>query len=301
MRISTLQMQQTALNAMLDQQAKLSKTQNQVATGRKILTPADDPTAAAQALAYSQQLASLEQYQRNVDRASSSSSLEEATLGSMQEQLQTLRELAVRAGNGALGAAGRLSISYEVRQLQNSILDLANSRDASGEYLFSGYQSQTKPYTAAGGGVFTYNGDQGQRLIEVAPGTQIAASDAGARIFGALPAAAGGLTDVFAVIDNFAANLESNTFSANTVTDLNTALTSVVGARASSGARLNSLDAIKGLNSSFGLDTQKNLSAVQNLDYAEATSRLNLQLVGLQAAQQAFTRIQNLSLFNFLR
>jgi flagellar hook-associated protein 3 FlgL len=300
MRISSVQIQQTALNAMLDQQAKLSKTQNQVAAGLKVLSPADDPIAAVAILEHTQQLARITQYQRNIDRTAASLSTEETALGSMQDQLQQLRELAVR-GSGSLGAAGRLAISYEVRQLQNSMLDTVNTRDATGEYLFSGFQSQVQPYTAAGGGVFTYNGDQGQRLIEVSPSTRIAASDPGARIFGALPAAAGGFTDVFKIIDNLATNLENNTFSGTTIADLDTARTSVVGARASVGARQNTLTSIQDLNSSFGLDTQKTLSAVQDLDYAEATSRLNQQLVALQAAQQTFVKIQNLSLFNFLR
>ena len=301
MRISTQQMQQYAVSAMLDRQATLSKTQQEIATGRKFLTPADNPPAAVEALELTQQLAGVEQHQRNIDRAASSLGLEEQTLGSMTEQLQRVRELAVQAGNSSLGAAGRLAMSYEVRQLQNSVLALANTRDPDGEYLFSGYQSKTQPYTDAGGGVFTYNGDQGQRLIEVAPSTRVAATDAGARIFGALPAAGGGTTDVFAVIANFATNLESNTFTPNTIADLDSALTSLSNARASIGARQNELDAIKYLNESFGLDTQKKLSSVQDLDYAEAVSRLNLQLVGLQAAQQAFVRIQNLSLFNLLR
>lgn len=300
MRISTMQMQQTALNAMLDQQTKLSKTQNQVASGHKILTPADDPTAAAQALEYTQQLARFTQYQNNITRAASSLSAQDETLGAAVDQLQRLRELAVQAGSST-GASGRLAISFEVRKLNDAVLDLANTRGADGEYLFSGYQTQTAPYTDAGGGVYTYNGDQGQRLLEVSPSTRIVASDSGARIFGALPAAAGGITDVFAVISQFASNLESNTYSANTIKDLDTAMASIVGARASVGARENSLDAIKALNSSFTQQTQQNLSGVQDLDYAEAVTRLNMQLAGLQAAQQAFVRIQNLSLFNSLR
>lgn len=301
MRISTHQLQQSALNSMLEQQAKLSKTQQEVATGKKFLTPADNPPAAVAALELTQQLESIAQYQRNIDRAASALSIEDETFAALQNQLQRVRELAVQAGNGALDANGRKAIAYEVRQLQQAVLALANTRGADGEYLFSGYQTQTAPYTDAGAGIFIYNGDQGQRLVEVAPSTQVAATDAGARIFGALPAAGGGITDVFAVIYNLAANLESNTFSPNAIADLDTAMARIVDSQASVGARQNMLDALKDLNGSFELDTQKNLSAVQDLDYAEAVSRLNRQLAGLQAAQEAFLRIQNLSLFNLLR
>ena len=301
MRISTNQLQQSALNTMLNQQTKLSKTQLEVASGRKFLTPADDPLAAVTALDLSRQLDGIDQYQRNIERASSSLITGEQTLSSVQEQLQRTRELAVQAGSSGLGADGRKAISYEARQLQQSVLALANTRGANGEYLFSGYQTQTVPYTDAGGGVFTYNGDQGQRLMEVAQSTHVAATDAGVGVFGTLSATAGGTTDVFKIIFDFATDLESNTFNPNTITDLDTALRSISDARASMGARQNTLDTIKELNGSFAVDTQKTLSSVQDLDYAEAVSRLNLQLTGLQAAQAAFVRIQNLSLFSLLR
>lgn len=301
MRISTHQMQQYALTSLLDRQTELSKTQQQVATGRKFLSPADDPPGAVAALEFTQQLESIEQYQRNIDLASSSLSVEDSALTSIQSQLQRVRELAVQAGNGAMNAEGRTALAYEVRQLQESVLALANIRDASGEYMFSGYQSQTAPYTDAGGGVFNYNGDQGQRLIDVSSSTRIIATDAGEQVFSGLPAATGGVTDIFAIIYDLATNLESNVFTPNTIADLDTAMARISDTQASVGARQNSLDAIKDLNESFKLDTQKNLSLVHDLDYAEAVSRLNQQLAGMQAAQEAFLRIQNLSLFNLLR
>lgn len=301
MRISTVQLQLNAVSEMINRQAELGKTQQEVASGKKFLSPSDDPPGAVAALDYSRQIGSLDQYKVNIERAYSASITEEATLAAIQDKMLRLQDLALEAGNGSLGASGRSAISYEVRGLLQDILNTANTRDANGDYIFSGFESATQPYTDAGGGVFTYNGDQGQRLIEIAPSTRVAASDPGARIFGGLDAAAGGKTDVFAIIADFATDLEAGTFNVNTITDLNTAMTSVLGARAVTGTRLNALEGIKTLNESFTLDAKKNLSDVQDLDYAEAIGRLNLQLAGLEAAQQAFTRIQNLSLFNFLR
>jgi flagellar hook-associated protein 3 FlgL len=301
MRISTNQLQQYGVNAMLDQQARLSKTQLQVASGKKFLSPAEDPAAAVAALEYTRTLGTLEQYQRNIDRAAYALNLEEQTLGSVQDHLMRLRELALQAGSGGPGPSGRLALSYEVRQLQQAVLDFANTRDADGHYVFGGFQNLTQPYTDAGSGVFTYSGDQGQRLIQVAPSTTIVVTDPGSEIFNAIPAAAGGITDVFAIIDSFAAGLEVNTFNANTIADLDSALERVVGTRASVGARINALEATEELNSSYTVDNQQNLSKVQDLDYAEAVSRLNLQLAGLEASQLSFARIQNLSLFNYLR
>lgn len=301
MRISTSQMQQYALNSMLNRQSDLSRTQQQIALGVKFLSPADDPPAAVAALETTRVIETIAQYQRNIDRAGYLLDLEERTLGSVQEQLQRLRELALTAGSGAGGATGRAAVAREVRQIGELVLDYANTRDVDGDYLFGGYQNQTQPYTNAGGGVFTYSGDQGQRQIQISPSTNIVAADPGSDVFSAIPAAGGGFTDILAIIDDFAVDLEANTYNVSTVTDLDSALSRIVGTRAVVGARQVTLEGVRDLNEMYSVDTQKVLSDIRDLDYTEAVSRLNLQLVGLQAAQESFSRIQNLSLFNYLR
>ncbi len=84
------------------------------------------------------------------------------------------------------------------------------------------------------------------------------------------------------------------------LTDLDNALESFLGARTEIGARLRTLDNQESQNEKFILDLQTTLSDIENLNYAEAISRFNIQGIALQAAQQSFTRVQNLSLFNFL-
>lgn len=86
-----------------------------------------------------------------------------------------------------------------------------------------------------------------------------------------------------------------------TLIDLDRSLDNVVDIRTRVGSRLNAIDSQKDFNDSFKLQLQETLSNLQDLDYAEAVSRLNLQITGLQAAQQSFVKIQGLSLFNFLR
>jgi flagellar hook-associated protein 3 FlgL len=301
MRISTFQFQQQAVSAMLDDQASLSRTQQQLATGRRWLTPADDPAAATQSLDLNQVLQQTEQYQRNIEAASARLSLEETTLQAATDVLQRVRELAVRALNDTLSAEDRRAIAQEVRQHLDSLIGLANTRDANGEYLFAGFYRGTSPAVAdAGAGNYVYNGDQGQRLLQISPTRQIAVGDAGSEVFFRIPGSGGGVQDVFKTLYDFAASLEADNPSASTLTDIDSALHNVLDARARVGARLNALDGQKAINDSFTLTLQQALSQVDDLDYAEAASRLNRQLLALQAAQQSFVQVQNLSLFKYL-
>jgi flagellar hook-associated protein 3 FlgL len=115
-----------------------------------------------------------------------------------------------------------------------------------------------------------------------------------------VPFSGGGTQSIFETIDKLATDFENNSISSNSLTDIQSAIENVVTVRTKIGARLNAMDTQKNINDELTLQSQKTLSGIQDLDYAEAISRLNLQMVGLQASQQAFTKIQNLSLFNYL-
>ena len=182
MRISTVQLNLQAVNAMLDQQAAVSKTQLQIASGKRILTPSDDPVAAARSLALSQSVSVTEQFQTNIEAADSKLSLEEGALTSVTSVLQRVRELTIQGTNDTNSSADRNAIAQEVRELLDELLRLGNSRDEAGEYLFAGYKTQTQPF-ALSGTTYTYSGDQGQRLLAVGPGRQVAMGDSGNDVF----------------------------------------------------------------------------------------------------------------------
>jgi flagellar hook-associated protein 3 FlgL len=87
----------------------------------------------------------------------------------------------------------------------------------------------------------------------------------------------------------------------SSLNDLDSSLQQILGIRTNIGARLNSLDLQTGVNAKFILDTQSNLSQIEDLDYAQAISEFSLQQLALQAAQQAYAKVQSLSLFNYFR
>ena len=182
MRISTSQIFQRATNALLDQQAQVSKTQLQLSTGKQIVTPSDNPTASVQILQLQQSIDVKNTYQTNIGFAQSSLGAEDSALSSGTDLLQRIRELAVQANNGTVSATDLHSISQEVQQDLNGFLGLANSRDGNGNYLFSGNSTGTKPFSQ-NVGVFSYAGDQGQRTIQIGENRKVAISDSGYDVF----------------------------------------------------------------------------------------------------------------------
>ena len=299
MRISTTQLFMQGVDAMLDKQRQISETELQVATGKRILRPSDDPSAAVRVLDLSEAQQRLAQYQRNADAAIARLDQEESALLSIENLLQRVRELAVQGANDTLSVDDRQAIATEVREHMQSFLELANSRDASGEYLFAGYQSLTEPMTHNGTGTFSYTGDTGQRTLKIGDTREVAIGDPGTLFMG-FAAAEGGTTDVGKVLYDLASNLEAGNADTNAITDIDTAFGRLLETRAKIGARLNAIDDQKAANDAFDLATAQVKSTLEDLDYAEAISRFNQQLAALQASQQAFVRIQDLSLFNFI-
>ena len=181
-RISTYMMSQRSLTAMLTQQGRVADTQLQLSSGKRVLAPSDDPASASRILNINGALASVEQFQNNADRARSRLENEESILVGTSNVLQRANELAVQGNNDSLDLQDTRAIALEIRQLEAQMLSLANTRDGNGEYIFAGFQSKTRPFTRDGGS-FGYQGDLGQRQLQISPDRQIADGDDGFRVF----------------------------------------------------------------------------------------------------------------------
>jgi len=182
MRVSTQTIHETGTNLMLQNQGNLVKTQQQLSTGKRILTPSDDPIAAAQALNVTQAASMNKQFSVNRASASSSLGLEENVLKQVTSILQSVHNSAVYAGNSTLNDADKKILATELRGKFDSLVGLANTTDENGQFLFSGYQANTKPFVQTGLNV-QYAGDQGQRMNHVGSARQLAVSDSGTDVF----------------------------------------------------------------------------------------------------------------------
>ncbi|MCP5415715.1 MAG: flagellar hook-associated protein FlgL [Chromatiaceae bacterium] len=182
-RISTATMTQRALDAMLRQQAKVGDTQLQLSTGRRVIAPADDPASASRVLSLNRALETVQQYQDNIGRIKSRLESEEGVLTGATNLLQRVHELAVQGNNATLSGNDTHAIAAEIHQLLDQLYGLANTRDSSGEYIFAGYQSGEKPFTNPAVGSYVYNGDLGQRQLQISPDRQVADGDHGHGLF----------------------------------------------------------------------------------------------------------------------
>ena len=185
MRVSSNMIFDQSVRTMNQQTSDLLHTQQQISTGRRILTPSDDPVAAAQALQVTQAQDINTQYATNQSNAQSSLGLEDSQLASVSDILNQVRTLAVQGANSTLSNSDRASIATQMRASFNELLGIANATDGNGQYLFSGYQGDTQPFSATVGGnpPSTYAGDNGQRLQQVAASRQIPVSDSGNAVF----------------------------------------------------------------------------------------------------------------------
>lgn len=282
---------------MLEQQAKLSHTQQQLATGRRILTPAEDPSGSAKILGLNQVISVTEQYLRNADVAESRLELEETALDGIMNIYQRARELTIQGSNDTLGTDERKAIAVEMRELLDELLSLANRKDANGEFIFSGFSGNQPPVQDNGSGTYTYLGDQGQRQIRVGPSREVSIGDNGYDVFFNIN---NSTENAFSAIYTMITGLETNNPNPAVLQDFDAVMNNINIVRSRVGARLNSIEEQKQVNESLTVQGKTLLSETEDVDFAEAVTRLNLQLTGLQAAQQSYTRIQGLSLFNFL-
>ncbi|HRQ06482.1 MAG TPA: flagellar hook-associated protein FlgL [Nitrosomonas halophila] len=400
MRVSTNTLYDQGVKSMLQQQHALFKTQQQISTGKRILTPADDPIGSARAHELSQAISINTQHADNRGQAADSLKLLDHTLAGVTDLIQHVQSLAVTAGNAALSDSDRASIATELRGRFEELLGLANSADHEANFLFAGFQSKNQPFVQTAAGV-QYVGDQGQRLVQVSSSRQMAVGETGQAVFerirngngvfvtaadagnsgsgvispGAVTSPAGltgdeyridfsvvggvasytvtnvttnntspsspftsgdviafdglqfeirgmpaagdrfhiepsGHESLFQTMQNFINVLEtpangpgnarlSNVLQ-NTMQNLGHALDNVLSARAAAGTRLQEIDALQQTGSVVTLQYQQSLSQLEDLDYAQAISDLMRRQTQLEAAQQSFARIANLSLFNVI-
>lgn len=188
MRVSTNQIYSIVNIGMSNAQTSINKTQEQMSTGKRVLSPADDPVAATTILQLNSELTRVQQYTKNIDSGSNSLNLEETALQSVVNLIQRMQELAVQAGNTAvLSRSDYQALASEVESRTQELLNIQNTRNSSGQYIFSGYQGSTQSFVDLGGGNFKYQGDDGQLRVQASSTVSVGVSDSGKRIFVDVP------------------------------------------------------------------------------------------------------------------
>lgn len=407
MRLSTQQYFFQGVSAITDLNSQVSRAQQQISSGRQVLTASDDPASAARILRLESQVETIDQYQKNIDFAESNLETSETALSSIEGVLNRVRELVISAENGSYSQTERNSIAIEIQTMVEELFALANSRNDQGEYIFAGFSNQSAAYVETGDGQFQYQGDNGIKRLQVSESSFVSIAENGEGLFEAIPitnsqvsteantansgtfqivnsqvsdrdlfdtfypedyivtfnseaavipaapnysvtrvsdgstaasnvvydpvvgvsfdgvslTGAGSPTagDQFTVrslstqnmlttisgiaegISSLGETDEFSSFIAGALDDVTAIQEQVLAARTRVGVNLGRLENTRNTLLDRELSHQSLLSEVRDLDYAAAISNLSFLSFVLEASQASFSRISNLSLFNYLR
>ena len=185
MRISTQTLFQQQVLNMLDQQRSINDLQLQMTTGRRYIRPSDNPIESSKINRLTDYLATLDKFEANINTARSRLDFVETTTNNLISNMQRVSELTTQALNGTLSDNDRASVALEIETLLEGLVRLANSTDETGEYLFSGFKTQVKPYVRQGD-QYIYQGDQGVKQLNIGPNTDLAVTQSGFQLFEAV-------------------------------------------------------------------------------------------------------------------
>ncbi|MDX1668783.1 MAG: flagellar hook-associated protein FlgL, partial [Limnobacter sp.] len=279
-------------------QKDLVNIQGKLATGQNVLKPSDDPLAMATALGAKDQIKQIDAFQSNLNTLNNQLSQMDVALDAASEVVQGLRDAIFSAGNSTLSDADRATLAQDIQARMDELRAVANRKDADGNYLFSGTRQNVVPFDIAGGVVQPYGGGAEGRAIQVSSGRSINLSITGQDAF--VDPATG--KSLFTSVEDALADLASGDLTTlrTRVAELEGGFDAVLLARTKVGLRQREAETIEQINFAASTELERVASEAVGLDYAKAISDLAQGQLKLQATQQSFSNISQLSLFNFI-
>lgn len=290
MRITQGMLSNNMLRNLTSSYSKMDTLMDQVSTGKKMNRPSDDPVIAMKGMGYRTELKQIEQYKRNTSEVHNWMDNTDSALDKATQTMQKLRELAVQASNDTYDASERENIMNEVTQLKEHMMDIANT-SVNGKYIFNGTDTETPPVNEDG--EFDPSSTS-PVLIDVSGGTKLQANVNPEDVFG---------NDLFANIDSFIADLESNDQEAieGNISSLQGGIDNIINARADLGARMNRLELVENRLSEQEIVATSTMAENEDVDYEKAITELITQESLHRAALSAGSKIIQPSLIDFLR
>jgi len=289
-----------------DVQGKLSKTQEQLSTGKEIVRPSDAPDKAALVTRLDTQIARQQGYLDTLKSVNVRLTAEETALKNTSDVLFRIKELTMQGANGTLSAQDRQSVALEMRTLREQILSLANSQDANGNYLFSGSRASQPAFEKDDTGQIRYLGDHARMKVNVGDNRRMnlnmPGSDTFVRVVRTNDKGENVGVDFFQVLADAATAIESgdNTTVQRGVAEIDALQNGISEGLGQVGADLTVVDMQTSVLDQMLLQFKTTRSDVEDLDYTEAITRLNRDQIALEAAQSSFAKISQLSLFQYI-
>lgn len=293
MRVTQSMLAGSSLRNLSKSYEKMGTYQDQLATGKKINRPSDDPVVAMKGMHYRTNLTEVEQYQRNISEAYQWMENSEAGIEQGTQVLQRVRELMVQSSNGTNGPEDLKAIGAEIKQLKEDLVGSANTQVA-GNYIFNGTQTKEAPVTLNADGTVSVNIDKSSFEIEVSKGVQLKANINSDNVFS---------EDLFAVMGSIEKALSSGDASGldGLLSDLDGKMDSMSAERAELGARYNRLELIEDRVGKQEIVSTRILSENEDADLEKVIMDLTAQESIHRAALSVGARIIQPTLMDFLR
>lgn len=401
MRVSTAQFYFQNTRQITNQQSDVNKQIEYLASGKRVITAKDDAVAFGTLTGYKNEISNLDKYQRNMIQAEGRNNLQETSFATAESVMQEFKQLLIQANNGTLSDLDLGALSDIAKGYQDQMLDVANAKDETGGYVFSGYQIDVEPFAMQLDNSVVYQGDNGVRELQIAKNVMVDINQTGEAAFEKVNNVTGDfsanynvntsgislnkativdrgaydtttnppdynfnftsatdltVTDSLgAVVFNTAAYVSGQTIAFNGVEvqlsgnplpfdnfdltpeenisifdtlksaidwmdvgvspvdpiqhsvdykvllgQIDSALNHMVSNRTEAGVRLQLIDSQANINMDASLVLNKGQSRIEDLDFAKAVAEFEQSKVALQAAQQTFAKIKDLSLFNYI-
>ena len=306
MKISTQLMFQRGSSQMSTVQSKLTQTQAQLAQGKQVINASDAPDQAATIQRLKSILNRQDSYQSSLNTVKNRLQGEESTLQSVSDLLVRAKEVAVQGANDTLNPGDRKGLATEMKALRDQMLSLANTKDSNDNFLFAGSRVKQQAFAENSSGVPVYRGDQTRMNVRVGEQRSIPINRTGTGAFVSVNRTDTDGTAVgvgfFKVIDDLIAGLNNSKGAdvSRGVGELDNLQLGVSLARAEVGTNLNVVDQQTSVIEDMTLNLKTTLSSIEDLDYASAITKMNQQMLSLEAAQSSFAKVSKLSLFNFI-
>lgn len=300
MQISTNSYFRQSTENFQDLKSQAAKLQEQISTGKKITAASDDPVAFSDLALLKARDSRLAQYKRNIDVARQTLTLEDAALQQASNLLTRVKELAISGSNDSLSPADRQLVSIEAKGLEDSLLDLANTKDSNGLPIFGGFVSGN-PFQKQIDGSIVYKGDASKTQQAVGDDAQVTVGFSGHEVFDRVPMGAGPSKSVFAIVKAITDSLADGKSPLTPNDDIAKALDHIISQQAEVGSRLSLLDNAEQKLQDNQTATTAQISILQDTDIEKSVTDLKQKLTTLDAAQTSFVKIAQLSLFNYLR
>lgn len=313
MRISTQMMYDQNMRGITDSQSKWLSYGEQMSTGKRVNRPSDDPIAASQAVVLSQSQSQNSQFALARTFATQKVSLEDNVLSQVNAAITSAKEKLVNAGNGTLSDDDRLSLASDLQGIRDQLMNLANSADGNGRYIFAGYKTEAPPFDSVTG---DYNGGTQAISQQVDTARNMVISHTGQQIFESitsnakeLPGGGYGETNMFKILDSAISALKvpvDNDSAAaevqnKAISDAQIGITNnqnnVLTVVADVGTKMNELEKLDNLGDDRALGQTQQMSDLVDVDWNSAISSYIMQQAALQASYKAFSDMQGMSLF----